>query len=51
MVVPIRVFLALSLLMMLAGLSQPCVAQGGPPYIGDDPGTPGDGNWEVNVAA
>lgn len=25
-------------------------AQGGPPLITDDPGTPGDGNWEVNVA-
>jgi len=27
------------------------VAQGGPPMITDDPGTPGDGRWEVNVAA
>src|SRR3569833_609102 len=26
-------------------------AQGGPPMITDDPGTPGPGNWEVNVAA
>lgn len=26
-------------------------AQGGPPLITDDPGTPGSGNWEVNVAA
>ena len=25
-------------------------AQGGPPFITDDPGTPGDGNWEINVA-
>ena len=25
-------------------------AQGGPPLITDDPYTPGDGNWEVNVA-
>jgi len=25
-------------------------AQGGPPMITDDPGTPGDGHWEVNVA-
>jgi hypothetical protein len=38
------------LLVMLAALSLPSLAQGGPPYIGDDPGTPGDGNWEVNVA-
>lgn len=26
-------------------------AQGGPPLVTDDPGTPGPGNWEVNVAA
>ena len=25
-------------------------AQGGPPLITDDPGTPGDGVWEINVA-
>jgi hypothetical protein len=25
-------------------------AQGGPPLFTDDPGTPGPGNWEVNVA-
>jgi len=30
----------------------PCSArgQGGPPMITDDPGTPGDGNWEINIA-
>jgi hypothetical protein len=26
-------------------------ASGGPPMITDDPGTPGDGHWEINVAA
>src|SRR5262245_41309681 len=26
-------------------------AQGGPPMITDDPGTPGPGHWEVNIAA
>ena len=25
-------------------------AQGGPPLVTDDPGTPGPGNWEVNLA-
>jgi len=25
-------------------------AQGGPPLITDDTGTPGDGNWEINIA-
>jgi hypothetical protein len=38
------------LLALLGGLSLPSLAQGGPPFITDDPGTPGDGNWEVNVA-
>lgn len=28
-----------------------CLAQGGPPMRTDDPGTPGNGNWEINVAA
>jgi hypothetical protein len=40
----------LVLALMLAALSLPATAQGGPPFIGDDPGTPGDGNWEINVA-
>ncbi len=25
-------------------------AQGGPPFLTDDPGTPGDGHWEINTA-
>jgi hypothetical protein len=25
-------------------------AEGGPPLVTDDPGTPGDGNWEINIA-
>lgn len=31
--------------------STPSWAAGGPPMITDDPGTPGDGHWEINVAA
>lgn len=27
------------------------LAQGGPPMVSDDPGTPGDGHWEINLAA
>jgi len=46
-----RLFAAPLLAVMLAALSLPSVAQGGPPFITDDPGTPGDGNWEINVAA
>jgi hypothetical protein len=45
----IRVFQGL-LVVALATLSSLCGAQGGPPFLTDDPGTPGDGNWEVNVA-
>ena len=29
----------------------PAWASGGPPMITDDPGTPGDGHWEINVAS
>jgi hypothetical protein len=42
---------AVLLLLLLGTLTLPARAQGGPPYIGDDPGTPGNGNWEVNIAA
>jgi hypothetical protein len=27
------------------------LAQGGPPLVTDDPDTPGDGHWEINLAA
>ncbi len=47
----VRIFAGPLLLGMLAALSLPSAAQGGPPFIGDDPGTPGDGNWEINIAA
>jgi hypothetical protein len=30
--------------------SAAALAQGGPPLLTDDPGTPGDGNWEINLA-
>ena len=36
--------------MFLTALPLLSAAQGGPPFITDDPGTPGDGNWEINVA-
>ena len=26
-------------------------AQGGPPFLTNDPGTPGNANWEINIAA
>lgn len=39
--------------MYVAALCAPAGAwaQGGPPMLTDDPGTPGDGKWEINVAA
>jgi hypothetical protein len=27
------------------------LAQAGPPYLTNDPGTPGNGNWEINIAS
>jgi len=43
--------LIVSFLIILPALTTRAVlAQGGPPLITDDPGTPGDGNWEINIA-
>jgi len=39
--------IALLLLLMASACAH---AQGGPPMLTDDPGTPGDGKWEVNIA-
>jgi hypothetical protein len=39
----------LGLLLLLTPLS--AFAQGGPPMVTDDPGTPGDGHWEINIAS
>jgi hypothetical protein len=35
---------------LLAFGSQSALAQGGPPLVTDDPETPGDGHWEINLA-
>ena len=40
--------IAVVLSILLAGFASSVRAQGGPPMITDDPGTPGDGMWEVN---
>lgn len=49
-----RVHLALLPLVVsaaLCGLVTPAAfAQGGPPMVTDDPETPGDGKWEINLA-
>jgi hypothetical protein len=44
------------LMVILAALATllhplPARAQGGPPFLTTDPGTPGNGNWEINVGA
>ncbi len=36
---------------LIVGVAQSAWAQGGPPLITDDPGTPGNGKWEINLAA
>jgi hypothetical protein len=36
--------------LVAALLSISAQAQGGPPLVTDDPDTPGNGNWEINVA-
>jgi hypothetical protein len=40
-------------LLMAAAIVAPVVtrAQGGPPLVTDDPDTPSDGHWEINLAA
>src|SRR5476649_1478294 len=37
-------------LAMLSAATGNLRAQGGPPMVTDDPGTPGNGHWEINVA-
>jgi len=37
------------LLLLLTIIAKPASAQGGPPYYTNDPGTPGNKNWEINV--
>jgi hypothetical protein len=39
--------------LLIALLCAPCLvrAQAGPPFLSNDPGTPGDGQWEINIAS
>ncbi|MGA7293188.1 MAG: hypothetical protein WBW53_21500 [Terriglobales bacterium] len=43
------IFSGLLLIGALAALTLTAAAQGGPPFITNDPGTPGNENWEINV--
>jgi hypothetical protein len=40
----------LALAVIFASAARAAFAQGGPPMITDDPGTPGNGKWEINLA-
>jgi len=40
---------AVLLLWGISVFSSPLCAQGGPPYFTNDPGTPGNRNWEINL--
>ena len=48
---PIRIpkFIRLLLLLVPVAGALPAHAQGGPPFITDDPGTPGNRHWEINL--
>ena len=43
--------LSAALLALLAFMPCTTLAQGGPPMVTDDPDTPGNGHWEINLAA
>lgn len=48
--VPYPGFLVVLCAMLSAIPAAQASAQGGPPLLTDDPGTPGDGHWEINTA-
>lgn len=35
---------------LMASMPRAGMAQAGPPFLSNDPGTPGNGNWEINIA-
>ena len=37
--------------MLFLPIASRVFAQGGPPLLTDDPGTPGNRNWEINIAS
>ena len=44
-----RAAVTLAILVVSVLCSSPARAQGGPPFITDDPGTPGTNHWEINT--
>lgn len=47
---PTSLFRAFALFLLLLGAVAAAHAQGGPPLLTDDPGTPGNKHWEINIA-
>jgi hypothetical protein len=48
---PVLVLVVLMLVMSGSLMCESVQAAGGPPMLTDDPGTPGDQHWEINIAA
>jgi hypothetical protein len=50
---PLKITASPALCVIAVGLISPGVvrAQAGPPFLTNDPGTPGNANWEINVAS
>jgi hypothetical protein len=49
LLIPEKEIAAPRLLILLTAFSPLAAAQGGPPFITNDPGTAGDRNWEDNI--
>lgn len=47
---PLHRLISLSFVLPILLFAGSAWAAGGPPMITDDPGTPGDGHWEINLA-
>jgi hypothetical protein len=48
---PVRRVFALCGIVVLLKAQSPAYAQAGPPFLTNDPGTPGSTNWEINVGS
>jgi hypothetical protein len=46
-----RVWLFACICALTVSIPRAGLAQAGPPFLTNDPGTPGNGDWEINVAA
>ena len=48
---PKSTFVAVVVCLVAAAGPRLARADAGPPFLTNDPGTPGNGNWEINIAA